>query len=159
MSKFSDNILKITCYLALVVLILVLVIIFYMVYTVISARPPSLNEASPSGPSMEESLRNDLDQTKGIENNGSYLAAPDASGETPLAPNTGSPNVSKEDSYNPFEDEHKPVADQKEIEKLNQSDDFSSSVEDNSAKQKDSKEEKPMDPTNKSSEPDLDLLF
>ena len=51
------------------------------------------------------------------------------------------------------------MADQKEIEKLNQSDDFSSSVEDNSAKQKDSKEEKSMDPTNKSSEPDLDLLF
>lgn len=108
---------------------------------------------------MEESLRNDLDQTKGIENSGSYLAAPETSGEASFSSNSESTNDNKEDSYNPFEDEHKPVADQQEIEKLNKDDDFSSSIENNSAKQETSKEEAPMDPTNKSPEPDLNLLF
>lgn len=163
MSNLTDKLLRFVGYAIAVILFLVTCIVIYIVFTFINN--PKLEKQDDQEPlsNMEQDLQKELNKsgeqqplnapTNTLEDLSSHSIDQASKQSTYLDSNTpqSGNNAPAEDIYNPFEDSDQPVVQPDSNQRPK--------IEELQTPEKGDNSAKPIDPTNKNQQPNLDALF
>ncbi|MFH4415551.1 MAG: hypothetical protein WDW19_00715 [Neisseriaceae bacterium] len=155
MSAFTDKLLRFMSYLIVLILILLACIVAYLVYSFLT-NPKLENPDSQDTPatSIDKDLQQELNKSNQV--NLDNLPKPETENEAVVAePAPTSKQIPDQDYYNPFEDDDKPVTQPNPSQRPALEKAFDSKPSDESVEEA----PKPIDPTSKNQQPDLNALF
>ncbi|QRN41434.1 MAG: hypothetical protein GKC53_04725 [Neisseriaceae bacterium] len=152
MSSFTDRLLRFMGYMIIFIMIIVVCIVIYLVYTLMFSSDFKQQSNTPNTRVlMDQNINSDLNEKNQSDHENTSLSNDPMTTNIPqyIPPESQIPSYS---TYNPFEDDNIPITEpDNNTTSSNPIGEISSQPDNSSAK--------PLDPTNKSQQPDLNLLF